>query len=103
MALTRQHNPLGNVIIRQLGDAGGPRSDWVADEINNLITWAKDSPRVIHRDVTVVGNVGAGADTLRSVSVAAASLATDGDALDIYAAGTFAANAHSKSVVTTYG
>ncbi len=47
MSLARVHNPLGNTIIRQLGDAGGPRSDWVADEIDNIITYANTRLTVV--------------------------------------------------------
>lgn len=37
MVLTRVHNPLSLALIRKLGDAGGPRPDQVAAELNNII------------------------------------------------------------------
>lgn len=101
MSLAREHDPLGNVIIRKIGDAGGPRSDWVADEIDNLIAWAKDAPRCIHRDTSTVGNVGVGLDNLHSFSLPANSLATNGDWLRVTYAGNLATNDNNKRLVTS--
>src|SRR5262245_28344898 len=99
MSLVRQHNPLGNVIIRNIGDAGGPRSDWVADEINNLIAWAKDAPRVIHRNTATTGTVGTGLDNLHSFSLPAGSLASDGDFVEFIYGGILATNDNQKRIV----
>jgi len=98
VSLTRVHNPLGNTIIRQLGDAGGPRSDWVADEINSLIAWVRSSPRNIKRDFSVVNSAGVGPDVLHTFTLPANSLETDGDYLTVWYAGNFAANARNKAV-----
>jgi len=98
MSLVRQHNPLGNVIIRQLGDAGGPRSDWTADEINNLITWAAVAPRNIHRNLAATGTVTTGLDNLHSFSLPANSLQADGDYLRVRYGGTFATNDSDKRI-----
>ncbi len=98
MSLARVHNPLGNTIIRQLGDAGGPRSDWVADEINNLIAWVRSSPRNIRRDFSVVNSAGVGPDVLHTFTLPANSLETDGDYLTVWYGGNFAANVRNKAV-----
>jgi len=104
MSLARIHNPLGNTIIRQLGDAGGPRSDWVTDEINNLIAWAKDAPRRIHFNTSIVGNVGAGLDVLHTFSLDTPNrLLTDGDELIVWYGGNTTANDTDKRVNAFFG
>ena len=54
-------------------------------------------------DTTAVGNVGAGPDALISYSIAGNTLATNGDSLEVFCAGTFAANANSKQLKLIYG
>jgi len=98
LSLAREHDPLGNVIIRKIGDAGGPRSDWVADELDNLIAWARSSPRCIHRDTSTVNSAGAGPDVLHTFDLPANSLQTDGDYLTVWYAGAFAAVNRDKAV-----
>lgn len=99
MSLARLHNPLGSVIIRNIGDNGGPRSDWVAEEIDNIIAWAKTSPRRIGFNFSTVGNVGTGLDTLHTFTLPAASLATDGDELHCYLGGFFSTSTDTKRLV----
>lgn len=54
-------------------------------------------------NTTAVGNVGVGEDDLITYSVPAATLAADGDSLEISAWGTFAANANNKTVKIKFG
>lgn len=104
MSLARVHNPLSLALIRRLGDAGGPRGDQVAAELDSLIAWARLSPRRIHFDTDEVGNAGAGLDVLHTFSLDTPDrLATDGDELDIVYAGTFAANNTDKRVNAFFG
>lgn len=98
MSLVRTNNPLSQVIIRQIGDCGGPRADSVNAELDNIIAWAKDSPRRITVDTSTVGNVGTGLDSLHSYSLAAGRLATNGDSLRIRYGGNFTNNADTKRV-----
>jgi len=99
MSLARIHDPLGNVIIRNIGDAGGPRSDWVAEELDSIIAWAKNSPRRIGFNFSTVGNVGTGLDTLHTFTLPAASLATNGDELECKFGGFAAVSANTKRLV----
>jgi hypothetical protein len=102
MSLARLFPTIGSLIIRKLGDTGGPPSDRVSQELDNLIAWAKDAPRCILRNFAVNGgNIGTGLDTLHSFSLPANSLATNGDYLSIWYAGGFAGNANTKRVVAS--
>ena len=103
MGLARAVSVLGQVIVRRLGDTGGTLRRDVESELDNIIAWAKVSPRNIKRDSSVVGNVGTGLDVLHTFSLPAGSLATDGDYLTIVYAGTFAANDNDKRVNAFFG
>jgi hypothetical protein len=103
VGLARVYTNIGSLIIRKLGDTGGPSSLRVDEELNRIIAWAKDAKRCIHRDTTAVGNVGAGLDSLHSFSVVAATLATDGDYIDVFYRGFFAANDNNKRLVFSFG
>jgi hypothetical protein len=106
--LERVHDGLGPLIIRKLGDVGGPRSDRVEDELDSIISFINDLvdgtgvianvPRCIHRDTDAIGNVGAGLDSLHTFDLPAGSLATDGDYLRVRYAGTFATNDNDKRI-----
>ena len=87
MSLARTTNPIGKAIIRRLGDSSGALARDVESELDNLIAWAKDARRRIHKDTASTGNVGSGLDTIRSISIPAASLASDGDELQIHISG----------------
>jgi len=101
VSLARTNSPLGKLIIRNIGDVGGPRSDLVDAELDNIIAWAKNSPRVIKVDVSVVGNVGAGLDSLHSFSLPANSLATNGDWVRFRYCGNCATNDNDKRLQTS--
>lgn len=103
MSLARVHDPLSLQLVRRLGDAGGPRGDQVAAELDNLILWASSAVRCIHTDTSTVGNVGAGLDTLHTFSLPAGTLATNDDYLTIRYAGKFAANDTDKRVNASFG
>ncbi len=100
MSLARAFSDLGQLIIRQLGDTGGPRTDRVSAEFDNIIAGVNDiedgTVRIsnvsycIHRDTAKTDSVGAGPDVLHTFSLPANSLATDGDYLDVFYAGSFA-------------
>lgn len=89
---------MGQLIIRQLGDTGGPPSDRVSQELDNIIAWAKDAPRNIKRDFSTVNSAGVGPDVLHTFTLPAGSLATNGDYLNVWYAGAFAANDRDKFV-----
>lgn len=60
--------------------------------------------RRFHTDTSLVGNVGAGLDTLHTFTLPANSLATNGDYLTVHYAGVYAANsASTKRVVINFG
>lgn len=99
MSLTRVHDPLSLALVRRLGDAGGPRADQVAAELDSLIAWARSSPRCIHRDITTVNSAGVGPDVLHTFSLPANSLQTNGDYLSVWYAGAFSSgNDRNKAV-----
>jgi len=89
---------LGQLIIRQLGDVGGPPTDRVSQELDNIIAWAKASPRCIKRDTTKVDSAGVGPDVLHTFSLPANSLQTDGDYLSVWYAGAFSVSNRDKFV-----
>ena len=91
------------MIIRELGDSGGALRRDVESELDNLIAWAKVSPRNIKRDTSTVGNVGGGLDTLHTFSLPANSLQTDGDYLRVRYGGLFATNDNDKRIVVSFG
>lgn len=103
MSLARVHDPLSLALVRRLGDAGGPRADHVAAELDNLIAWARTSPRCIKRDTATAGNTGVGLDTLHTFSLPANSLQTDGDYLNVWYGGTFTANDNDKRINAAFG
>lgn len=102
MALARVTSVLAQVIIRALGDSGGTLRRDVESELDNIISWAKVSPRCIHRNFTEVGNSGTGLDPLMSFTIPAGTLAVDGDFLFIHGAGNFNANDDNKRLVTLW-
>ena len=53
---------------------------------------------VVYRDITYVGNVGAGEDDLMSYTVPADMLGTNGDIIEFIAYGVFANNANNKTL-----
>ncbi len=96
MSLVRAFSDLGQLIIRNIGDNGGPRADRVSAEFDSIIAWAKDAPRCIHRDISVVGNVTTGLDSLHTFTLPANSLATNGDWVRFRYAGNLATNDNNK-------
>lgn len=54
-------------------------------------------------DITVVGNVGAGTDSLHSFGLPVGTLANDGDALEVRYGGFFAGNANTKRIQINFG
>lgn len=99
MGLVRTFSDLGQVIIRKLGDVGGPRTDRVSAEFDNIIAWAKASPRNIHTNTTVTNSSGVGPDVLHTFSLDTPNrLLTDGDYLNVWYAGSSAVNDRDKAV-----
>ena len=104
MGLARVVSVLGQVIIRKLGDSGGTLRRDVEAELDNIIAWAKVSPRAIKRDTSIVGNVGAGLDVLHTFSLDTPNrLTVDGDYLSVWYAGLFASNDTDKRVNAFFG
>ena len=99
MPLTRTNSPLGKLIIRNLGDVGGPRSDLVDAELDNVISWAKLSPRITFVDTADHGNSGGSLTQIISTSIPANTLAATGDFLEYVACMSLANNANNKTVV----
>jgi hypothetical protein len=63
----------------------------------------KGYPYAIEVNTTTVGTVGGGLDTLQSYTLPAGSLASNGDYLDIFYGGGFAANSNAKTLSLTFG
>jgi hypothetical protein len=97
LSLVRLFPTLGQLIIRKLGDTGGPPSDRVSQELDNIITWAKLSPRCIHRNFATTNSAGAGPDVLHTFTVPAGTLVAN-DFLDVWYAGNTATNDNDKAV-----
>jgi hypothetical protein len=100
MGLVRVYTALNNLIIRKLGDVGGPSSSRVDEELNRIIAWAKDAPRCIRRDFSTVNSAGAGPDVLHTFTLDTPNrLLTDGDYVNSWYAGGFSAgNDRDKAV-----
>jgi hypothetical protein len=96
LSLVRVFSDLGQLIIRNIGDNGGPRADRVSAEFDSIIAWAKDAPRCIHRNITATGTITTGLDSLHSFSLPANSLATNGDWVRFRYAGNLASNDNQK-------
>ena len=95
---------LGETLIRKLGDAGGPVSSRVSQELDNLIAWVQFAPRRIHFNTSIVGNVGAGLDVLHTFSLDTPNrLLTDGDELIVWYGGNTTANDTDKRVNAFFG
>src|SRR5262245_57178792 len=95
---------LGQLIIRNLGDVGGPPASRVSEELDNIIAWAKNSPRNINTDLSTPGNVGAGLDLLHTFSLDTPNrLNTNGDYLRVRYSGSFASNANTKRIKISFG
>lgn len=58
---------------------------------------------VIYRTETPVGNVGAGEDVLLTQAIAAAVLSVNGQSIEMWASGTFGANAAAKRIRAYFG
>lgn len=102
MSLARLFTPLGDLVIRKIGDTGGAPSSRVASELDNIIAWAKISPRIIATNFGTAGSVGAAETDLMTFSVPANSLATNNDFLRISARGLDANNGNNKTVRIYY-
>lgn len=92
---------LGSLIIHKLTDTGGPPASRVSEELDNVIAWAKDSPRCIEVNTSQAGNVGTGLDNLHGFSLPAGSLATDEDYLHLRYTGSFANTEDDKQTRVT--
>jgi hypothetical protein len=113
VSLSRLFPTIGSLIIRNIGDVGGPPSDRVSQELDSLITGVNDisagTTRIIGVPYTLpggvitstVGNVGGGLKNLHSFSLPAGSLAANSDYLDLFFAGSFASNDNDKQVNIT--
>ena len=54
MALARLFTTLGDLIIRRLGDTGGPPSSRVSSELDNIIAWANlEADRTLYTNISV--------------------------------------------------
>ena len=103
MGLARVVSVLGQVIVRNIGDSGGTLRRDVESELDNIIAWAKLSPRVIKVDTSTVNSAGAGPDTLHTFSLPANSLATNGDFVEVEYGFLFASNDNDKGIRGTFG
>ncbi len=99
MGLARLFPTIGQLIIRQLGDGAGPPSDRVSQELDNIIAWAKASPRNIHTNTATTNSSGVGPDVLHTFTLDTPNrLLTDGDYLNVWYAGVSAVNDRDKAV-----
>lgn len=79
---------------------GTGNTGWVSSNAGSTSNLVRRLPT----DISVVGNIGAGLDTLHTFTLPANSLATDGDYLNVHYSGIFAANsASTKRVVINFG
>lgn len=74
-----------------------------ADAGSSSIDFAGGGTIYNYQSATGTGNVGTGEDTLYSQSIAANVLSTDGDAVEFFLAGTFAANSNQKRIRIKFG
>ena len=99
MALARIYTALNSLIIRKLGDTGGASSTRVDEELNSLIAWVRSSPRNIKRDFAKVDSTAGGPDVLHTFTLDTPfRLTADGDYLNVWYGGNFAANDRDKTV-----
>ena len=103
MSLARVVSRLSSVLVRRLGDGGGPRADQVDAELDSLVTWAKTAGRCIARSSAQAGNTLTGEDDLHTFTLPAGTFAVDNDYIEGRFAGTFAANANSKTWRVRFG
>lgn len=61
------------------------------------------APATLYQSITAVGNITTGVDDLITQTIAASTLATDGDRLRITSVVSLAANANSKQILAKYG
>jgi len=103
VGLARTTNPMATSIVRRIGDDGGALTRDVVSELDNLIAWAKLSPRCIHRSTASTNSSGAGPDTLHTFTLPANSLQANGDYLRIEYSGVFAVDDDDKGIRATFG
>ncbi len=60
-------------------------------------------PKTAHTNSATIGNITTGLDDLHSFSLPAASLANDGDVVDVTYSGNFAVNNNDKRIVISFG
>lgn len=97
MSLARVHDPLSLALVRRLGDAGGPRADHVADELDNIITAFNGGFGVFHADVNLYQTAANTTETDFATKVIPANtFASDGDMMLLFARSLYAANANTK-------
>lgn len=113
-SLARLHEDLGQVLVRRLGDAGGPRMDRVSAEFDSIIEYVNELADsidaistsaifCIHRDTSAVGNVGGGLDTLHSFSLDTPHrLTTNGDYVRVRYGGTYANTEDDKQLRVSF-
>ena len=109
--LTATGSAVNEISLTNAATGSGPTIGVSGGDTNtNLNINAKGTGRVVIKgypydltvDTSTVGNVGTGLDNLHSYSLAAASLATNGDYLRVTYAGLFTANDDNKRLVITF-
>ena len=114
MSITRLFTSFNQKKVLHLGDVGGPRSDQVDAEIDNIIAginainiktngFIVGYPRCIRNARPAAPNVGGGLDTLESFDLPIGNLLTNGDFTDILYTVSINNNDNDKRVVLTIG
>jgi hypothetical protein len=104
MPITRLFPRLGQVIINRFNQAAGPRADQVSTELNNIINNGINKLTYVFAwNTDIVGNTGAGLDSLITIPIPAETLANNNDMMTIIAGGSLTFNNNAKRVVLRFG
>lgn len=95
----RKENPQSGIISIPCRNDGG-QDGFIRVSSDGVISSYANSVESLfpYTDITIVGNVGAGTDTLHTFTLPANTLASDGDWIRFVYAGTFATNDNDKRI-----
>lgn len=95
----RKESPVEGIITIPYRDAGGQDGAIRVSKDGVIVSYVNPADSIFpYVDLSTVGNVGVGLDSLHSFSIPANTLASDGDWLHIRYAGKFATNDNDKRI-----
>jgi hypothetical protein len=97
MALARIYTALNSLIIRKLGDTGGPSPSRVDDELNNIASAFVSVANSVHSSVPAI-TAGVGTVTSTIATIAGNTLGANGDWIEIQIFGRFLSTANNKEI-----